>query len=68
MGKVDKGAPCSVTGCRNKSERSIGKDQLTGSGLSAGQSGRRVYLCHEHYKTWKKATKKDRAMERARWG
>jgi len=68
MGKVDKGAPCSVTGCRNKSEGSIGKDQLTGSSLSAGQTGRRVYLCHEHYKTWKKATKKDRAMERARWG
>ena len=68
MGKVDKGAPCSVTGCRNKAERSIGKDALTGSGLTTAASGRRLYLCHEHYKAWKKATKKDRAMDRARWG
>jgi len=68
MGKVEKGVACSVTGCKNLSERSVGRDQLAGSGLTAGGEGRRVYLCHDHYKAWKKATKKDRDMQRARWG
>jgi hypothetical protein len=68
MGKVDKGIGCSVTGCSNKGERSMGRDQLTGSGLTAAGEGRRIYLCHEHYKVWKKSTKKERDMQRARWG
>ncbi len=68
MGKVEKGVTCSVTGCKNPSERSMGRDQLAGSGLAAGGESRRVYLCREHYKTWKKATKKDRDIQRARWG
>jgi len=67
MGKIDKGVSCSVTGCKNPGERSISRSQLAGSGLSAGGDGRRVYLCHEHYKEWKKSTKKDREAERARW-
>jgi hypothetical protein len=68
MGKVDKGVACSITGCKNKGERSMGRDQLAGSGLSAAGDGRRIYLCHEHYKAWKKSTKKERGMQRARWG
>ncbi|MGA2199037.1 MAG: hypothetical protein ABSG45_03780 [Nitrososphaerales archaeon] len=68
MGKIEKGISCSVTGCGNPGERSISRSQLAGSGLSAGGEGRRVYLCHEHYKAWKKSTKKDRDVERARWG
>jgi hypothetical protein len=50
MGKIEKGISCSVTGCGNPGERSISRSQLAGSGLSAGGEGRRVYLCHEHYK------------------
>jgi hypothetical protein len=68
MGKVEKGVLCSVTGCKNPSERSVGRDTLKGSGLAAGGEGKRVYLCREHSKVWKKATKKDRDMQRARWG
>ena len=68
MGKVDKGAPCSVTGCKNPSERSVGRDTILGSGLAVAEGSRRVLLCHDHYKTWKKATKKDRDLQRARWG
>jgi hypothetical protein len=40
---------------------------MGGSGLSVGGEGRRAYLCHDHYKTWKKATKKSKSLERARW-
>ncbi|HXQ93121.1 MAG TPA: hypothetical protein VN739_08955, partial [Nitrososphaerales archaeon] len=59
LGKIGKGVSCSVTGCKNPAERSISRDQMGGSGLSVS-GDRRVYLCHEHYKVWKKTTKKDR--------
>ncbi len=67
MGKVDKGVACSVTGCTNSAMRSLSRTVMGGSGLSIGAEGRRVYLCHQHYKTWKKATKKSKSLERARW-
>ena len=67
MGKVDKGVNCSVTGCENKAVRSLSRSEIGESGLSIGGEGRRAYLCHDHYKTWKKATKKSRTLDRARW-
>lgn len=67
MGKVDKGIQCSVSGCANRAERSLSREELSGSGLSVGGSGRRAYLCRDHYKTWKKATRKSKTLERARW-
>jgi hypothetical protein len=36
--------------------------------LEVNTSNKRVYLCRQHYKDWKKATKEDRETERARWG
>lgn len=68
MGKIEKGISCSVSGCRDPAERSMSRGQIAGSGLSVGGDARRVYLCHQHYKQWKKSTKKDREAERARWG
>ncbi len=67
MGRVEKGVPCNVSGCANKAERSLSRGELAGSGLSVGGDGRRVYLCHDHYKVWKKATKKSKSLERSRW-
>ncbi len=67
MGKVDKGVGCSVVGCRNPAERSLSREDMAGGGLSVGGEGRRVYLCRDHYKGWKKATKKSRSLERSRW-
>ncbi len=67
MGKVDKGVGCNVAGCSNSAERSLSRAETGGSGLSLTGEGRRVYLCRDHYKQWKKATKKSRAMERSRW-
>ena len=62
MGKVDKGVGCSVTGCKNPALRSLSRSEMGGSGLSVGGDGRRVYLCHDHYKAWKKATKDSRSL------
>jgi hypothetical protein len=69
MGRVDKGVNCSVNGCENSAERSIsGSKASMASDLVANTSNKRVYLCRQHYKEWKKATKEDRENERARWG
>ena len=67
MGRVDKGVQCGVGGCPNKAERSLARNEMAGSGLNVSGDGRRVYLCHEHYKAWKKATKKSKSLERSRW-
>jgi len=68
LGKIEKGVSCSISGCKNTAVKSVSRSQLAGSGLSAGGDGRRVYLCHDHSKEWKKSTKKDRDAQRARWG
>lgn len=67
MGKVDRGVGCNVAGCTNPAERSLSRDEIGGSGLTVTGEGRRVYLCRDHYKVWKKATKKSRSLERSRW-
>ena len=67
MGKVSKGVGCEVEGCGNKAQRSLSRSELGSSGLKVGGDGRRVYLCHDHYKEWKKATRQSRTLERARW-
>ena len=66
LGKVSKGVNCSVTGCTSPAERSMSRDSVTSSGLKV-PGDRRVFLCHEHYKEWKKATKKDRDLDRVRF-
>jgi hypothetical protein len=65
LGKIDKGVKCSVSGCGKDAVRSISAGKVSGAGLKVG-SGRRAYLCKEHYKEYKKATKKDRKLEKWR--
>jgi hypothetical protein len=68
MGRVDKGVNCSVQGCEQMAERSMSGSKVSmARDLVVGSSNRRVYLCREHYKEWKKVTKEDRENERARW-
>ncbi len=68
MGRVDKGVPCSVSGCENQAERSMSGTKASMAGEMGLGGSKRVYLCREHYKEWKKSTKEDRENERARWG
>ncbi len=66
MGRVDKGAKCSVSGCGSEAVRSISTEKVKPAGLRVGNE-RRAYLCKEHYKEYKKKTKKDKQLERMRY-
>lgn len=68
MGRVEKGVSCSVSGCENPGERSMSGTKASMAPDMGLGGAKRVYLCHAHYKEWKKATKEDRENERARWG
>lgn len=66
MGRVSKGVQCSVEGCENKATRSLSVDRVTAAGLKV-QGTRRAYLCKDHYKEYKKATKKDKMLDKWRY-
>jgi hypothetical protein len=68
MGRIDKGVKCSVSGCSREAIRSISADKARTAGLSVGSGERRAYLCKEHYKEFKKKTKKDKTLEKWRYG
>jgi len=67
MGKVSKGIKCSVQGCGKEAIRSLPIDEVNSANLEI-QGTRRAYLCKDHYKQFKKATKKDRIMDKWRFG
>jgi len=67
MGIVSKGAKCDVDGCDNDAVRSLNTKKVMDAGLRVNSSGKKSAICKEHYKEWKKATKDDRSLERARY-
>lgn len=67
LGRVAKGVKCSVTGCSNDAVRSLQTDRVKNAGLRVGEA-RKTYLCKEHYKEFKRETKKDRTLEKWRHG
>lgn len=54
---------CSVSNCGAESVRSIAVQEARKAFPSLGEE-RRAHLCREHYRAWKKATKKDRELRR----
>jgi len=65
VGRIDKGEKCSVSGCGNEAERSISADKVKAAGLKVN-SDKRAYLCKEHYKEYKKKSKKDKLLDKWR--
>ena len=65
MGKVSKGIKCSVEGCDNEAVRSLDSEKVQSTGLKV-RGERRVYLCKIHYKEYKKATKKNKIIDKWR--
>ena len=67
MGIVSKGSICNVDDCENDAVRSLNTKKVADAGLRLNSTGKKSGLCKEHYKEWKKATKDDRSLERARY-
>lgn len=60
--------PCSVEGCKNDAARSLSRRKVADAlSESTVAEGRRAYLCKDHYKEYKKATKVDRTVDRLTW-
>lgn len=67
MGRISKGVKCSVSGCGKDATRSISAGKVRSAGLKIGSGERRAYLCKEHYKEYKKKTKKEKKVEQWRY-
>jgi|TARA_B100002052_G_C15478714_1_gene417648 thymidine kinase len=67
MGIVSKGSICDVEDCEEVAIRSLNTKKVEDAGLRVNSSGKKTALCKKCYKEWKKATKEDRSLERARY-
>jgi len=67
LGRIDKGVKCRVSGCGREAVRSLSTEKVRSAGLNVSSSERRAYLCKEHYKEYKKKTKKDKQLEKWRY-
>jgi thymidine kinase len=68
LGRIGKGEKCSVPGCGKDAIRSLSTEKAKSAGLNIGSAGKRAYLCREHYKEFKKKTKKDKTIDKWRYG
>ena len=67
MGRIEKGEKCTVSGCSREAARSISAEKVKAAGLNVGVD-KRAYICKEHYKEFKKKTKKDKTLDKWRYG
>jgi len=67
LGRIDKGVKCSVSGCGREAARSLSTEKVKSAGLKVGSDEKRAYLCKEHYKEFKKKTKKDKTLDKWRY-
>jgi len=68
VGRIDKGVKCSVSGCGREAARSISVEKARAAGLNVGSGEKRAYICKEHYEEFKKRTKKDKTLDKWRYG
>ncbi len=60
---VRESAVCDVKGCGKEAERSVSGESAFEAGLDVEEGLKRVHLCRDHYRQYKKSTKKDRTIE-----
>jgi thymidine kinase len=65
LGRIEKGAKCNA--CGKEAVRSLPVEKVKSAGLKVSTNEKRAYLCKEHYKEYKKKTKKDRKLEKWRY-
>jgi len=66
LGKIGKGVKCTVSGCKGNAVRSISTQNAKSAGLKV--DGKKAYLCEEHYREYKKGIRKERKIEKLRFG
>lgn len=66
LGRIEKGEKCSV--CGKEAVRSISADKVKAAGLRVGSDDKRAFLCKDHYKEYKKKTKKEKTIDKWRFG
>lgn len=65
---IEKVQKCDIQGCKNDAERSISGKKVENAGMRLSTDpAKSAHLCHEHYREFKKKTKKDRTLERLGW-
>ena len=68
MARESSGERCGVEGCPNPAARSVaGKRAQAALRTLKLADERRVHLCRDHYKQFRKATKEERELERLGW-
>jgi hypothetical protein len=55
---------CEIPGCTEPAVRSVSRNELRTAFPELEEGSGRLGVCRAHYKTYKKATKTDRALER----
>ena len=64
MAADESGKTCDIEGCSKEAERSINTKKIKETSLSVkNESARSSHLCKDHYRTFKKETKKDRKLD-----
>ena len=65
---------CDVEGCEKESKKTVSRQKagmaLKEAGLNLGIKDKvtKIHLCADHYRKIKKSLKKDREIDRLRWG
>ncbi|NLX47809.1 MAG: hypothetical protein GXY70_06555 [Euryarchaeota archaeon] len=54
---------CDIKGCGSEAERSISGKAANNADLKVDEGLKRVHLCKEHYRDYKKASRKTREIE-----
>lgn len=65
MGKIGKGMKCGCRNCGEDAMRSVNIAKAKNAGLDV-EGIKRAYLCKEHYREFKKGSKKDAQIEKWR--
>ncbi|MFX0084509.1 MAG: hypothetical protein ACFFAU_02445 [Candidatus Hodarchaeota archaeon] len=65
---------CDVEECTKESKRTVSREKAgtalkeVGLNISIREKKTKIHLCGDHYRNIKKKLKKDREIERLRWG
>jgi hypothetical protein len=71
---MSKKKQCDVEGCTKDSKKTVSREKAGAAikeanlNLSVRDKIRKVHMCTDHYRVIKKKLKKDREIERLRWG